>query len=232
MGRQVREHYYEWDILYIKCAHCKEIKPAEAFHKNKRDKFWIDNHCKECEKKRKIKMFSNETYREKDKEAHKRYRENNKEKISEYRKAYVKSHKKEWREYGQKYRQEHPDMTKENYLKNKEIIKKRNKDWHEKKEKETWIDISKFHAKARTYSKSRGLNPMYCVLCDKEGVVEMHHPSYNSFDKRKEVVFLCKSCHHLVHSGELGCPSPVDLIQLNAHMPVILTDKDLEYATV
>ena len=47
----IREHRYEWDVLYIKCPKCWERKPIDAFSKNSKRTFWIQSKCKECHRK-------------------------------------------------------------------------------------------------------------------------------------------------------------------------------------
>ena len=225
---RIREHYYEWDILYIKCATCKIMKESSMFHKNKRNKFWIDNHCKECESVRRKKRCENDEYRKKRNERNKIYRKNNKEKIKEYRSNYLKSHRKEQREYAKKYRLKKPKMTKEIYNRRKQKAIYANMRWIENIAQAYWFDIKKFHAKAWWYARRHNLIPNYCMVCGSQWKTDLHHPSYDGFEKRKEVVFVCRSCHKLIHAWELQCHEPVDLIQLNAHMPKILSDKDLE----
>ena len=185
MEWQIREHYYEWDTLYLKCSYCKEFFSSDNFSKDRTKRFGLNGRCKKCDK------------------LHRRTRYlNNLEIEKERKKIYYITHKDDFKKNKKKRRQ----------IKNGTF----------------WINIHKFYEKMRKYINKNNLRPKQCSICGLEGRIEFHHPSYSNRDKRKEWVFVCTKCHKRIHSWELECPEPIDLVQLNAHMPRILTDKDLE----
>lgn len=199
-------------ILYIFCSYCKKMLPARDFNKMGD---WFYSYCKECNKT-KSKKYYNE----------------NKNKLLLLATTYREQHREEYRLYAKQYREKYPekkkDIDKASYNKHKEERVQKVLDFEKKRTQELWFSWKAFHDKANWYSDYRRLNPYQCQVCWENGKCNLHHPSYDSFDKRKEVVFLCPKCHNNIHKWNLGCPEPVDLIQLNAHMPTILTDKDLE----
>lgn len=195
---RTREHYYKWGKLYIKCSWCGEVKASELFNKNKRKKFWIDSYCKECHNKKPQAKPSIEKVRE----YQRRYREKDYDRYIEKKRAQREKAKMEKRWYKKKYEQ--------------------------KKTADMGFSTHTFHQKAVNYIKENNLRPNECMLCGVKCRPQAHHPSYKSIEQRKNVVFVCDSCHKLIHTWELKCSEAIDLIQLNAHMPIILTDKDLE----
>lgn len=205
-------HKGEGGELYILCSCCKKMLPTWDF--NKRGA-WFYSYCKECNKAKS-----------------KEYYNKNKDRALSLAAAYREEHREECRIYAKQYREKYPEKKKETnkttYNNHKEERKQKVKDFAGERSKELWFSRTIFHNKAKYYSKSHRLNPYECQLCGEIWKCNLHHPSYSSFDKRKEVVFLCPKCHKNIHEWNLECPEPVDLIQLNAHMPTILTDKDLE----
>lgn len=194
----VREHYYDGDTLYIRCAGCWQIKNASLFYKNKGKKFWIDTYCKECHSNKPKKKPTIEKVRM----YQRRYREKDYDRYIKLKRAQREKSKLEKRGYKKKYEQ--------------------------KKTKEIWFSTNTFHQKTTNYIKKNNLRPEQCMLCWWGEHIQAHHPSYSSMNERANVVFVCDSCHKLIHTWEINCPEPVNLIQLNAHMPAILTDKDLQ----
>ena len=71
-----------------------------------------------------------------------------------------------------------------------------------------------FHSKAKYFVRKHNLRPTTCPICWLEKDVVIHHPSYETFDKWSEIVFCCKSCHSLIHSGVQECPKPIKLLEL------------------
>lgn len=92
-----------------------------------------------------------------------------------------------------------------------------------------WENPRNLHERARLYIDKNNLRPKECMVCWLEWRIEFHHPSYDNIEKWKEWVFVCISCHRLIHSGEIKCPEVLDLTQLNAHMPTLLDNKAFEF---
>lgn len=221
-----RQRYYKDGELFAECSCCWIILPSSAFGKYSRNKLWIKETCKNCRKKR---------YEENKEEVlskRKAFYQNNKEKKIKYQKEYYYQNAERVKEQHKEYRNANAEKIKDMHikyrLKNIEEINKRNGKYIKEKTELLWYSWSKFHDKARYYVNYYELKPQECFICWENKKLSLHHPSYDSFDCRKNVVFLCDSCHRSVHSWWISCPEPVDLIQLNAHMPKILTDKDLE----
>lgn len=182
MAEQIREHYYEWDELFLKCCLCKKFLSSDNYTKDRTKRFGFNGRCKQCDR-----LYHKTT---KAKKQRKEYYEKNRVKISK--------------------------KNKEN-LKNKRTL--------------LGVNLKLFYRQEQNYIKKNRLRPNVCMICSNGWIIEFHHPSYNNRSEWKKWVFVCKSCHQLIHSWELECPEPVDLIQLNAHMPTILTDKELELCT-
>lgn len=85
------------------CTKCKQAKDFSEFHKDKKTKDGLFQHCKKCEKSYR------QANKEKMAEYHKAYRKLNKDKIAEYR----QTHKEYHVEYSKKYYQSHKDKIAE-----------------------------------------------------------------------------------------------------------------------
>lgn len=113
-------------------------------------------------------------------------------------------------------------------LHNKEKNEKRKKRLRNMKDKH-WENPRNLQERARLYINKNNLRPIECMICWQQWKIEFHHPSYNNIERWKEWVFVCISCHRLIHSGEIKCPEVLDLVQLNAHMPTLLDNKAFEF---
>ena len=91
---------------------------------------------------------------------------------------------------------------------------KHNNDFREK----VWFDWSAFHWRARSHVKRYKLKPDICPICGNVWNVIIHHPSYETYDKRSEVVFCCATCHSKIHKWAIECPNPVNLLELSASL--------------
>ena len=79
-----------------------------------------------------------------------------------------------------------------------------------------WFNRLNFHQKANKYAKKYNLYPIKCPICwDDKKRIQIHHPSYESFDNRKDVIFCCASCHRLIHNNKIKCPKPINLLLIN-----------------
>lgn len=227
MARKIRSWYKEWENLMVECCRCGEIKHSTDFTKASNGLFWLANNCRSCRKERYKKN------RERVSQERKEYYQKVKEQKKEYQRQYYYKNDEHIKEQHKEYRSRNKEKIKEDsveyYEKNKDAIIKSNTAYIADKTVELWFERDVFHHKARWQYKRYKLKPTECMICWNGWHIDAHHPSYDSFDKRKEVVFVCKSCHRNIHNWLLECPEPVDLIQLRAHMPEILTDKDLEW---
>lgn len=127
---------------------------------------------------------------------HNHYLSNRDFKSQQQREYYIKN-KDKIAEHKKAYRLSHPEKYTEEFLSNK-----------------VWFKRNSFHNKSRNLVRKYWLLPSKCPICDKEWSMEIHHPSYDNFDKRSEVVICCKSCHKRIHSWSLECPTPINLLNL------------------
>lgn len=138
----------------------------------------------ECFNREKWKMFWRKSSC---KECKKEYNKRNKERINEYSRNYYKSNK--------------ADIIKRI---NENVIHHSN---------ELWFNRHSFHDRAKHYVRNHNLKPHKCSVCWTTCNVEMHHPSYECYEKRSEVVFCCKACHINIHLWLLECPQPTNLLE-------------------
>lgn len=174
---------------FLKCSKCWELKEAttDNFMRKKQNLFWLSWMCKVCDR-----LYYKDNYsKNKDKilDNHKDYRYRNREVIN-----------KKKREY---------------YMDNKDKINSSLRDNRRKHIDDYWFDRTYFHRKANHYAIKHNLKPKYCPICWEESAIELHHPSYDSFDKWSEVVFCCKRCHQNIHSWNIECPHPVDMLNIS-----------------
>lgn len=197
MKSVIREYKYGWDTLYLKCTNCWEWKTIDRFYKKSGRPFGVRTECKECEKK----------YVQKNKEKisnrYSNWRVKNKEKIREYKRKYAVINEKKI-----------ADHRKEYYNNNREQILQNSREYKEYRTNELWFSRTVFHEKARHYANKYKLKPKECPICWHCGKIELHHPSYETFDKWSEVVFCCKGCHKKIHSWEIECPNMINLLYL------------------
>lgn len=213
-----RFHYYEHETMFLRCSSCKKNKPCTDFFNSKSKPLGYAWECKECSRDRKKKYYSIPENKEHKHETDKLYRKNNQNKI--------KLKKQEWQ---RKNREKYIQSCKLAYQKRKEQSYDSRKAWREKTSSEFWVSINAIHNRTERYINKYNLRPSSCSICWQEWLrIEAHHPSYSTIENWKEVVFVCKWCHRDIHCGNIQCPEPIDLVQLNAHMPTILTDKDLD----
>lgn len=177
------EYRYEWEVLLVKCSKCWLFKKVSDYAKWKW-MFWIHSYCKACNN------F----------DRHLNYQKN-KEHVVLKSREYYKLNKDKCKETRMKYRSL-----------NRDSLNKHNREYEKNKNKELGFSRSSFHRKAKDYVKKYGLRPYVCSICWLNWKIEMHHPSYDSFDKRSEVVFCCASCHQRIHAWTMECPKPINLL--------------------
>lgn len=167
------------------CTKCKTEKPFEDFRKSARYKDGHYSRCKECMKEYENKNLDQERKRE----LRKKYRENNRERIRQQdREAYANDPEK-YRAKARKSQKKYFQSPKGREKYKLQSIKLR----------------QKYPEKARARSLLSNaicdgliIRPTQCSLClSSNGMIEAHHPDYS---KPFEVVWVCKSCHFMVHN--------------------------------
>lgn len=119
----------------------------------------------------------------------KKYREDHADELREKRHAYYLSRKEYVKEWGKEYRR-----------KNAKRIYERNRKYQtEHKDKVVqWVEAykKKYPLKARAQQTAKAI-PMAdkCEACGRKAT-DRHHPDYT---KPREVTFLCRRCHKLLH---------------------------------
>ena len=220
-----RWHRYEWDILYLECTWCWEWKSSDHFGKQIWWKFWLKSKCSDCirEYRRQNKEHSSEyskKYRELNKaiiaERNKKRYQRDKDRILEVCKNYRDTHREQRNKHSREYRLENKEKYRESgklyYQNNRERILEYHKAYEETRNKELWFNLKTFHTRASKYAKSHNLTPSQCPICWSTDKVEIHHPSYNTYNDWSNVVFCCSMCHKQIHSGALECPTPINLL--------------------
>lgn len=196
-----REYKYEWDVLYLKCTHCWKWLTIDWFIKNSHKKFWVNSWCKLCNKSKRAKFYWE--HREEQLEAIKTYIKENREKVNRRAREYCRKNREKINERASKRRRNHL-----------ELVRERAKNHIKARSKELWFHWKSFHNKARLYVSKYWLRPDSCSICWSTKDIVMHHPSYETFLEWKNVVFCCVGCHSKIHTWEIECPKPINLIEL------------------
>ncbi len=136
------------------------------------------------------------------KESDRRYYQNHREKLLEKTKKWQREHP-EFRERYKQYRKEHPlpamtmkKYARKSYLKHRTEIIERCRRWQHKYPE-------RYHAQSIL---NRGIitgyvqRPRECSSCGREKLIHGHHPDYT---KPFEVIWLCPSCHKLLHQNKV-----------------------------
>ena len=70
------------------------------------------------------------------------------------------------------------------------------------RERQNRDKVNAKHA-ARIATQSGKLErPMFCQICGHVKRLERHHPNYN---KRLQIVWVCRKCHSLITKGKIAC---------------------------
>lgn len=133
-------------------------------------------------------------------EFHRERYQKNRDEISAQHKQYYWSNKEKISEHKSEYYRNNTEQIKE---KNMEITKN------------LWFNRHTFHVKTEKYVKQNWLKPEACSICWATGTIDIHHPSYSSYTDWSKVVFCCRSCHKRIHSWDIECPEPQNLLLLN-----------------
>lgn len=196
------------DVIYKKCNKCWIKKPAtnEFFSKRSDVKSWLNWICKECKSKQWHIRYENN--KERKLEKNKKWKEENIERYKEKQhERYLKNKEhmlQQWRIWYENNKEHYRLKKKEYYKKNKEIIEKRQKELEYWKYK--WI-----HMRTRRFCNKHWIVRNTCSLCWSHDNIQMHHPSYDCWNK---VVIVCTKCHMNIHAWNIQCPEPIDLLKL------------------
>lgn len=173
------------------------------------------------ENKEKIAAYKKEWYIkniEQRKQYNQNYYKENMESIKLKVRLYDKANRDKVYERAKAYRNKNENKLnqyfKDHYEKNREEILKRQREWVNDFEEKFKFNLWTFHTKTRRYVNRFKLKPTECPICWSNKKIEVHHPSYSSFDKWSEVVFCCRACHKLIHYGTIKCPKPINLLEL------------------
>lgn len=125
--------------------------------------------------------------------------------------------KKYHREWYYNNRDRANDYARKYHIDNRDAIKDKEKD--RILAKDLWFDRYSFHNKARYFIRKNKLKPKLCPICWAERNIEIHHPSYKWFDDWSMVVFCCKYCHRNIHTWDIECPKPINLLHMECNSP-------------
>lgn len=183
---KTREYYSDinW-TLWLKCSKCLQFKQENNFNKSKKWFLWLHQECRECHNKNSRKHYRDN--KEKYLDNVRKRRQNNEDKMILYEK---------------KRREKNPQKI-------KDIMRKRKK----KRNKKYGFDTTKLTSRANHFIKKYSLRPIICPICWLNNKIEFHHVSYDSEDMWCIWVFCCKKCHEKIHSWNIKCPVPINLIK-------------------
>lgn len=186
-------------FIYKLCTQCLQWKIANTdyFHKW-HWKFWLTSKCKDCRHSNYKDYMNTEDAKEKRRER----AINNKE----YRREYVKNWKYNHKDNTHKYYLKAKDTTIKEYRKNNsKVISEKQKIRYAKKQ------YSELHRKTNKFlDENKHLKRNICSCCWEHKRILAHHPDNNVWN---EIVFVCYSCHSLIHNWFLECPKPIDLLK-------------------
>lgn len=188
----------DWKF-YKRCSQCWELKEMtwEFWHKGQWEWGWCSQ-CKTCRNKN----WKNYRWTDKAKAIYKKWADENKEHLTEYRKKRKENNK--WKLKGY-YIKAKETTIKEYREKNKEQIAKKQKTRYDSKGYS-----EAHHLTNRQLQKLKKSWVIFdtCSICWDKVKIVAHHPDYN---KWREVVFCCYSCHQKIHNWTLECPKPVNI---------------------
>lgn len=197
-----REYKQEWGITFLKCKKCWKRLTLDCYNKDASKQLWIRSDCREC-----TKAWLRDHY------------SNNKDVYSAYKKKYQEKNKKKIAERKRLYRQNHKEQIaqhkREYYIANHEYVKEHTKQYKNRRTEELWFNWTSFHCKATEYVKQHDLKPKSCPICWCVENIQIHHPSYKSYEDRSKVVFCCVWCHQRIHAGHIQSPEPINLLDFN-----------------
>lgn len=117
-----------------------------------------------------------------------------------------------WKEYRKNWATEKinkPKVWKKTYYTSDKC-----REYRKNKRKELWFDISAFRARTRRFVKRNNIHFDVCLWCWEKKIIQIHHPSYDGYQKRSYIVPLCCSCHRKVHTWNMECPEWIELKNL------------------
>lgn len=196
-------------MLYLKCTKCWRWKTKDLFWKENGKPFWVRPECKKCHNK------NNKI----DAEYRRQYYITNKEKIKQKNASYYMEHKNVHLKYMKEYTEKNRDAILEQRRKrrknNSEQLNKKHKEYVRATSEMLGFNIDSFHKRASQYANRHLLMPSICPICWDGAKVQLHHPSYSSYDDWCVVVFCCQKCHSKIHRWDIKCPVPQNLLLLN-----------------
>ena len=177
-------------LIKLECRKCHEIKIADYFSKDKRDKDGVHTKCKQCckeyyennkeeisEKHRQYRENHKEeisekcrlyhkNHKEEIRERHRQWYENNKEKICEKNRQYRENHKEEERERIRQWRENHKEEIREYRENHKEEIRERHRQKYENKTQQEMMKIYENVTKQRYPHNGIQYGVIYGVVCN------------------------------------------------------------------
>lgn len=216
-----RERYKEYFKEYAKANKDRLREYKQNYKLLNREKIVAAQKKYSEENKEKIAAYKKEWYvknMEQRKQYSQSYYKEHKESIKTRVRTYEKINRDKVYKRSKAYRDKNKDKInqyfKDYYEYNKDGILKKHKEWINDFESMHGFNLWTFHTKTRRYVNKFKLRPIACPICWNNEKIEIHHPSYDSFDKWSEVVFCCRACHKLIHYGTIECPKPINLLTL------------------
>lgn len=179
-----------------KCKKCDQVKPLDAFYKNKNNKDGYAGSCAECMKAKSAKYRRENP--DKVKASYSRWVEENKESRKEYCKRYHSENRDELNAKKREARESDPEKTKAD--KNK--YRQENRDvynaYQREYRKRNKIKLAAHELVKGAVKKGLLVYPKECSECGSIAKIYAHHDSY--FEPLN-VRFLCGKCHSEWHKN-------------------------------
>ncbi len=129
--------------------------------------------------------------------------------LYEYNKIWRKENPDLFRAQREKYRKRHRENERERRELNRDIYRERSRRSYQENKQEMlkyyreYRITNKYRERARGIIKNRLksgkiIKSNYCSVCNKSENIQAHHDDYS---KPLEVIWLCASCHGLLHKG-------------------------------
>jgi len=191
----------------IRCSKCRQLKPKSEFYRNQ-------GYCKKCAREYQ-KKWRQGSHSPKSKLSG-TYYERNREKILQKQREHYRNlpekEKKQYREKVKIWRENHPNYQRIRYRKTHppkvkcppEIVRERllayYAHWYQTHPSETATK----RILAKAVKSGAIIKPLNCQICGRNHTrIYGHHSDYSN---PLDVIWLCGSCHGLIHSGRISYP--------------------------
>lgn len=186
------------DAGYKECTGCREAKPYESFHRNRRNKAdGRQNRCKTCRasevkawnERNKERAAANakrwaEENPEKRREISRRYAQRNPEKVAHRTRVYRETHRAQKAQSAREFRKQNPERVAE---------------WEARARNRSPEKTQARFLVQRAVSNGKLVKPECCEDCGKTVPKRGLHGHHEDYSKPLDVEWLCPACHTKRH---------------------------------